>query len=99
SGGEGTAVTINGSNFGSSGTVTFNGIVATVQSGNWSTGQIITAVPVGASSGQVVVNANGVSSNGISFTIFPSITPPLNPSSGPVNTAVIISGAGFGSPQ
>lgn len=99
SGGEGSSVTINGSNFGSSGTVSFGGTVATVQSGNWGTSQITTTVPAGASSGPVVVNANGVPSNGINFTIPPSITSPLNPSSGPVSSSVVISGAGFGSPQ
>jgi YD repeat-containing protein len=98
-GGEGTPVTITGSNFGSTGTVTFNGTVATVQSGNWTSTQITTSVPVGASSGAVVVNASGIGSNGINFTVPPSITSSLNPSSGPVNTPVTISGYGFGSPQ
>jgi YD repeat-containing protein len=100
SGPEGSSVTINGSGFGSApGTVSFNNTLATVTGANWSDGLITTTVPVGAWTGPVVVNANGAASNGITFTVPPSITPPLNPNSGPVNTVVKIIGSGFGSPQ
>lgn len=63
----GTAVTITGSNFGASGTVTFNGTAASVSS--WGATSISTTVPSGASTGNVVVTANGLSSNGMTFTV------------------------------
>src|ERR1039458_6069940 len=70
SGGVGTPVTINGSNFGSSqgtGTVMFNGTTASVTS--WSATTIATTVPSGATTGNVVVFASGVNSNGVNFTV------------------------------
>jgi len=66
----GTAVTVTGTNFGASqgsGTVTFNGIAATVT--NWSNTSINTVVPSGAATGFVVVTVGGVSSNGATFTV------------------------------
>ena len=100
SGPVGTAVTIAGANFGSTGTVTFNGTVATTT--NWSATSIATSVPTGATTGNVVVTVGGVASNGVSFTVTsssgsgPAITS-LNPTSGPVGTAVTIAGTNFGS--
>ena len=67
SGNVGTAVTITGSNFGSSGTVTFNGTAAGVSS--WSATSIATSVPAGATSGNVVAVVNGIASNGVTFTV------------------------------
>lgn len=70
SGPVGTAVTITGTNFGAthgSGTVTFNGTVATITS--WTATSIATAVPTGATTGNVVVNTSGVASNGVKFTV------------------------------
>ena len=101
SGPVGTAVTITGTNFGStqgSGTVTFNGTVATITS--WSATSIVTKVPTGATTGNVVVNASGVASNGISFTVVPtpSITS-LSVTSGAVGASVTITGTNFGSTQ
>jgi hypothetical protein len=67
----GTAVTITGTNFGSvqgSGTVTFNGIVATTIT-KWTATSIATKVPTGATTGNVVVHTSGVASNGIKFTV------------------------------
>jgi RHS repeat-associated protein len=97
----GAAVTITGTNFGSSqgsGTVKFNGTAATVTS--WSATSIGVTVPSGATTGNVVVFASGVNSNGSSFTVVPapSITS-LSTTSGPVGTAVTIAGTNFGSPQ
>jgi rhamnogalacturonyl hydrolase YesR len=70
SGAEGTLVTIAGANFGTAqGTVTFNGTAATVTS--WSSPTIMVAVPSGAVSGNVVVTAGAVASNGVSFTVVP----------------------------
>lgn len=68
----GAAVTITGSNFGStqgSSSVTFNGTAASIVSGSWSNTSIIARVPAGASSGSVVVNVGGIASNAISFSI------------------------------
>ena len=97
----GAAVTINGSNFGASqgnGTVTFNTTGAAVTS--WSAGSIQVTVPAGATTGNVVVNASGVNTNGVNFTVLltPSIAS-LSASSGMVGNAVTISGTNFGSSQ
>jgi len=69
SGPAGTSVTITGTNFGSTGTVTFGGATATVTS--WSATSIATSVPTGVSAGNVnvVVTVNGVASNGMNFTV------------------------------
>ena len=67
SGSVGNPLTITGANFGSSGTVTFNGTVAAVTS--WSATSIATSVPAGATTGNVVVTVNGIASNGMTFTV------------------------------
>jgi len=99
----GAVVTINGTNFGPTvGTrvsgVTFNGVSARTTS--WSDTQIILPVPVGATTGNVVVSVGGVPSNGVLFTVTaaPVITT-VNPTGGPVGTSVTISGSNFGSSQ
>ncbi len=96
----GAAVTVTGTNFGwSTGTVKFNGIAATVT--YWSATSIAVTVPSGASTGNVVVFASGVNSNGVNFTVVvpaPSITS-LSINSGPVGASVTITGANFGSSQ
>jgi hypothetical protein len=97
----GTSVTITGANFGASqGTsqVTFNGTSASPTS--WSDTSIGVPVPGGATTGNVVVTVGGVASNGVAFTVVipPSITS-LSPTSGPVGTAVTISGTNFGASQ
>ncbi len=69
-GSAGTPVTITGSNFGAtqgSSTVKFNGTTATPTS--WSTTTIVAPVPVGATTGQVVVTVGGVASNTVIFTV------------------------------
>jgi hypothetical protein len=101
SGSIGTSVTITGTNFGSvqgTSVVTFNGIVATPTS--WISTKVVTPVPNGATTGNVVVTVSGVASNGVSFTVAaaPRITS-LSPTSGTVGTSVTISGLNFGSPQ
>jgi phage tail sheath gpL-like len=66
----GTPVTISGANFGAiqgSGKVIFNGTVATPTS--WSPTRIVAPVPVGATTGNVVVTVGGLASNGVSFTV------------------------------
>src|SRR5437879_6874623 len=75
----GTGVTITGTNFGTTGTVTFNGTTASTTS--WSATSIVASVPSGATTGNVVVTVGGVASNGVNFTVTspaPAITS-LNP--------------------
>jgi hypothetical protein len=81
-----------------SGAVTFNGTAATPT--NWSPTSIVVPVPAGATTGGVVVTASDKASNAVTFTVPPppSITT-LAPTSGPVGTAVTISGANFGTTQ
>ncbi len=95
----GTAMTINGANFGSSpGTVTFNSVAAGVSS--WSSGSIGVTVPAAATSGNVVVSVNGVASNGVRFTVVPNISGLLvngvGSTVGPVGATLTIQGTGFG---
>ncbi len=98
SGAVGAWVTISGSNFGTAqGTVTFNGTPATSITG-WATGSILAQVPTGATTGNVVVTAGGVASNGVSFTVAPGITN-LSVTSGEVSTPVTITGTNFGTTQ
>ncbi|MGA8145590.1 MAG: IPT/TIG domain-containing protein [Candidatus Acidiferrales bacterium] len=98
----GTPVAIAGTNFGSTqgtSTVKFNGVTATPTS--WSATSITAPVPIGATTGNVVVTVGGVASNGVAFTVNlppPSITK-LNPTSGVVGTSVVITGTNFGSTQ
>ena len=101
SGPVGSAVNISGANFGSvqgSGFVSFNGTVATVTS--WNATNIAVTVPTGATTGNVVVNASGVSTNGTAFTVLttPGITT-LSTTSASVGTSVTITGTNFGSTQ
>ena len=101
SGAVGAAITIAGANFGSSqgsGSVTFNGTTATVT--NWSATSIGVTVPSGATTGNVVVRASGVNSNGVSFTVAgtPSLTS-LSPTSGAVGASIALSGTNFGASQ
>ncbi len=102
SGAVGTAVTINGANFGATqgtSSVRFNGTVATPTS--WSAARIVATVPSGAATGPVAVTVNGVTSNGVTFTVSataPSIAS-LSPTSGIVGIAVTINGANFGATQ
>lgn len=101
SGAVGASVTITGTNFGSSqgsGTVKFNGTAATV--GSWNATTIAVTVPSGATTGNVVVHASGVDSNGSSFTVLPTPTiTSLNPTSGIIGASVTITGTNFGSSQ
>jgi len=70
SGAIGASVTISGTGFGTtqgSGTVSFNGTTTTVTS--WNDTSLIMTVPTGATTGNVVVFASGVNSNGAAFTV------------------------------
>ena len=97
SGAIGTNVTVSGYDFGTSGTVTFNGIAAVPTS--WGDESIITFVPLGATSGTVLVTSNGATSNrDYSFTVGLTITG-ISPTEGCAGTVVTIRGSGFGSQQ
>jgi hypothetical protein len=87
SGQVGTSVTIAG-NFGPiQGTVTFNGVAATI--GSWAANSIGATVPSGATTGPVVVTAGGVASNGVTFTVTlaPVAAPAFSPAAGTYTSA------------
>jgi hypothetical protein len=91
-----TSITVTGTNFGSSqgtSTVTFNGATAIPTS--WSATSIVVPVPATATTGNVVVTVSGESSNGVNFTVVPTITS-ISPSSAGVGNPVTITGTGFG---
>src|ERR1035438_10548119 len=93
----GAFVSILGSGFGASqgsSTVTFNGTPATWVS--WSSTQLYVLVPVGATTGQLLVTVGGASSSGQLFRISsaPTITA-LMPTLGTSGTTVTITGSGF----
>ena len=70
SGSVGTLVNIKGAHFGVSqgdSTVTFNGVSAELV--GWSDTKIKAVVPVGATTGTVVVTVNGRASSGVDFTV------------------------------
>ena len=90
SGAIGTPVTIAGANFGATqgtSTVKFNGTSAAVTS--WSAGSLIVKVPVGATTGNVVVTVGGITSNGVSFTIPADTTSPVVTITAPANNATV----------
>jgi len=91
SGPVGTAVTITGANFGSTGTVTFNGTTATTTT--WTATSIVTSVPSGATTGNVVVKVGGVASNGLAFTVTTSGAPTINYGSGFTAGGMILLGS------
>ena len=99
-GAAGSTVIISGVNFGSSGTVTFNGVVASATP--WTSSSISAVVPSSATSGVVVVTANGNVSNGAYFEVTQpagktSTTVNLSPASAisgyPVTVNLIVTGA------
>jgi YD repeat-containing protein len=91
----GDAVTITGTGFGTTGTVTFNGTTASTTS--WNSSTIQTSVPAGVlpGAGPVVVTVSGKSSPGVTFTVVPHITS-LTPSSDAIGQTVTIAGTSFG---
>jgi RHS repeat-associated protein len=97
----GTPVTITGANFGATqgtSTVTFNGTGALPSS--WNSTSIVVPVPSGATTGNVAVNASGVASNGINFTVVETLSiTNLSPTSGAIGSEVAITGTGFGATQ
>ena len=100
SGTVGVPVTITGTSFGNtqgSNTVKFNGIAAAPTS--WSSTSIVAPVPLGVSTGNVVVTVNGFDSNGVNFTFVPPAITSLSVNTGPAGTAVTITGTSFGPSQ
>ena len=98
SGPVGKVIVVTGNNLGTQGTLTFNGTAAAPT--NWTATSITAPVPVGATTGNVVVTISSLASNGVNFTVLP--TPniaSLSPTSGPVGTSVSITGTNFGSTQ
>ena len=98
-------MTIAGSGFGTTqdtSIVTFNGTLATPAT--WSAASITVAVPAGATTGNVVVTVGRWASKGLSFTVTapaqptPTLTA-LSPVTGPVGTAITITGTNFGVTQ
>jgi hypothetical protein len=100
SGPEGTQVVLSGVGFTGATGVQFGGVPATFNVG--SDTQITTTVPVGAVKGPITVATlhNGTIASATAFTVtLPPPPPPtitsFNPASGPVGTAVVITGTGF----
>jgi hypothetical protein len=103
SGSVGTTVQITGQNFGTSGTLTFNGIPASTSA--WSTSSITATVPAGATSGPLVVTSNSYSSNSVYFavnvapaqtTTTVSLTPEVSLSGKSVDAHVAVTGTVVG---
>src|SRR5260370_750587 len=102
SGAVGAAVTITWTTFATTQGVsscTLNDKTATTIT-SWGGTSIKAKVPAGAMTGNVVVHASGVDSNGMAFTVLPtpSITS-LSPTSGAVGASVTITGTNFGATQ
>jgi RHS repeat-associated protein len=95
----GTTVEILGSDFFTgNGTVTFNGVSASILS--WSPTSITVTVPATATTGPVVVIKTGQSSNSLTFTVSSSpVISSLSPASGSGGQSVTINGANFGATQ
>ncbi len=88
-------IKISGTHFGpTQGSVTVGGAPSYVVS--WSNTAIAVQVPSHAATGNIVVSADGVTSNGEAFTFYPypAITG-ISPASGPVGTPVTITGSGL----
>jgi RHS repeat-associated protein len=104
SGGVGTSVTINGTDFGTTqgtSTVTFNGVLAASIT-SWSNTQIVATVPttIPAGAGPVVVTVSSIASNAtILFTAFNPVITSLAPPSAAPYGLITVSGSGFGAAQ
>ena len=95
-------VTITGTGFSavpSENIVSFNGTIAEIITATSTS--ILTTVPFGATSGLVTVTVNGLTSNGVNFTVLSSQSPPvitsITPNVGSVEggSFVTIAGSGF----
>jgi large repetitive protein len=92
----GSSVTINGTNLSGATAVTIDGVAATITN-NTST-RVIATVPVGATTGKIVVTtANGTATSSTDYTVnhcAPTIAS-FSPTSGVVGSTVVISGDDF----
>jgi hypothetical protein len=87
-------VSISGSGFSQVTSVKFNGNAIPFTVVN--TALIRVSVPTGATTGPIVVTTeDGSATSATSFTVLPSIITGFSPSSGPIETNVRITGAGF----
>jgi hypothetical protein len=95
----GTSVVLTGTSFGDNqgvSTVTFGGVAASP--GSWSNTSITVPVPLGATTGDIVVTVNGFSTNGAGFQVHPNITA-LEPIAAATGSLVTILGTTFGQTQ
>jgi photosystem II stability/assembly factor-like uncharacterized protein len=100
SGPVGTEILVQGYNFGfvqDVSYVTFNGVDATEYT-YWTKEEIGVKVPAGATTGPVTVTTIHGTSNGVDFTVTPKIDN-LDPTLGPVDTEVTVTGTTFGDTQ
>ncbi|MCL4368952.1 MAG: IPT/TIG domain-containing protein [Actinobacteria bacterium] len=99
SGTVGTSVTLSGSAFGGTqgaSYVSFGSTQATSYT-SWADGQIVVAVPAGASGAlEITVTTAGGTSAGVAFSVVPYLSA-INPTSGFVTSEVTLDGTGFGS--
>lgn len=96
----GSTVLIDGSGFDSTtGTVTFGGVPASIQS--WSPATISAQVPntLSAGTADVVVTTTVEASNAVAFTVENLTIGNLSPTNGPSGTPITIHGTGFGLTQ
>jgi LmbE family N-acetylglucosaminyl deacetylase len=98
SGPVGTSVTIDGSGFTGTSSVTFNGMSGTFSVGSDS--QVTATVPSDATTGPVsITTGGGTATSATSFTVTVTAVAPtissFSPTSGPVGTSVTINGSGF----
>jgi RHS repeat-associated protein len=95
----GATVTVTGSGFGSSGSISFNNVAAT-NIPTWTNTQIVATIPTGTTTGPVKVTVGGISSSSNpTFTVAPAVVSSVSPTSGLKNTAFQINGSGFGATQ
>jgi hypothetical protein len=96
----GDSVTLTGLNFGSSqggSTVTFNGVSASIVS--WSSTVIVATVPMGATTGDVVVTVGGNASNAHTFSVPCFVITAINPPCAGFGQQATITGSGFEASQ
>ena len=100
SGPTGTSVTVTGTNFGATqgpSTLAFDGAAVTPTA--WGATSITFTIPAAATTGNVIVTVNGISSNAVQFSVLPvPVITSLSPTTGAVGVPVTITGTNFGAP-
>ena len=93
----GTIVTIEGTNFGSSGTVSFSGINASVIL-NWAANRITVLAPAGVQTGLVTVTVAAQESNGVNYYVDSNAVTitSIVPGAGLPGSTITINGTNFG---